>query len=56
MRSNLECIWRTGKFAMNKDIEKSLGLASNQKILGFLYVGTPCGKVKDTRDQNRRFC
>ena len=31
---------------MNKDIEKSLGLASNQKILGFLYVGTPCGKVK----------
>ena len=39
-------IWRTGKFAMNQDIEKSLGLASNQKILGFLYVGTPCGKVK----------
>ena len=36
-------IWRTGKFAMNKDIEKSLGLESNQKILGFLYVGTPCG-------------
>ena len=33
---NYSCIWRTGKFAMNKDIEKSLGLASNQKILGFL--------------------
>ena len=33
-------IWRTGKFAMNKDIEKSLGLASNQKILGFLLLFT----------------
>lgn len=39
-------MWRTGIFAMNTEIEKSLGLSSNQKIIGYLYVGTPSGKVK----------
>ena len=43
---NFGGIWRTGIFAMNTDIEKSLGLSSNQKILGYLYIGTPDCKSK----------
>ena len=39
-------IWRTGIFAMNSEIEHSLGLGNNQKILGYLYVGTPGEKIK----------
>jgi len=39
-------IWRTGIFAMNAEIENSLGLADNQKILGYLYIGTPDKKNK----------
>jgi hypothetical protein len=31
---------------MNPDIESALGLNKNQKILGYLYVGTPIGKIK----------
>ena len=43
---NYSGIWRTGIFAMNQTIEKSLGLDNNQRILGYLYVGTPDGKIK----------
>jgi nitroreductase len=43
---NFGGIWRTGIFAMNPDIERALGLNKNQKILGYLYVGTPTGKIK----------
>ena len=49
---NFGGIWRTGKFAMNRSIEESLGLENNQKILGYLYVGTPCGKVKKIPELN----
>ena len=49
---NFGGIWRTGIFAMNIDIEKSLGLSSNQKILGYLYIGTPDGKSKKIPNLN----
>lgn len=49
---NFGGIWRTGKFAMNRSIEESLGLENNQKILGYLYVGTPCGKIKKIPELN----
>ena len=39
-------IWRTGKLAFNKSIQKALGLNDNQEILGYLYVGTEVGKTK----------
>ena len=52
---NYSGIWRTGIFAMNSEIERAFDLDSNQKILGYLYVGTPGGKIKkipslDTKD------
>jgi nitroreductase len=39
-------IWRTGKLAFNKNIQKALGLKNNQEILGYLYIGTEVGKTK----------
>jgi len=37
----LGAIWRTGDFADNSDVANGLGLASNEKIIAFLYLGTP---------------
>ena len=39
-------IWRTGKFALNKEIGSFLGLDDNQEVLGYLYIGTPAGDNK----------
>ena len=43
---NYACIWRTGKLAFNKNVQKSLGLDENQEILGYLYIGTEVGTKK----------
>ena len=43
---NYACIWRTGKLAFNKSVQKSLGLDDNQEILGYLYIGTEVGTKK----------
>jgi len=40
------CIWRTGKMAFNELIQNELGLAKNQEILGYLYIGTESGEKK----------
>jgi len=47
---NYGAIWRTGAFALNDDISKYLGLNLNQKILGYLYVGTPNSEPKKIPD------
>ena len=39
-------IWRTGKFALNKEIGSFLELDDNQEVLGYLYIGTPIGVNK----------
>ena len=39
-------IWRTGTFSFNDKIGKYLGLEKGQKIVGYLYIGTPEGKPK----------
>ena len=39
-------VWRTGKFALNDKINKYLDLSENQKVIGYLYVGTPTGAQK----------
>lgn len=33
-------IWRTGSNAYDGHVERGLGLASNEQIVGFLYLGT----------------
>ena len=39
-------VWRTGKFALDDRISKYLNLPDNQKVIGYLYVGTATGKQK----------
>lgn len=39
-------IWRTGPMAYHKNVLDGLGLAENEAIIGFLYVGTPSGSLK----------
>lgn len=34
-------MWRTGSIAYNPAVAEGLGLAANESIVGFLYVGTP---------------
>ena len=43
---NYAGMWRTGVFALNKKISKYLELEENQKVIGYLYVGTATGKQK----------
>lgn len=38
---NLGAMWRTGSMAYNPIVKKGLGLKDNEKICGFLYLGTP---------------
>ena len=37
-------VWRTGNFCYHPYILKGLGLASNEELLGYLYVGTPANR------------
>ncbi|NKF50474.1 NAD(P)H nitroreductase [Shewanella sp. WXL01] len=37
----LGAIWRTGDFAFNPSVNKGLGIADTDQVIGFLYIGTP---------------
>lgn len=39
-------MWRTGDMAYDNHVTKALGLASNEEIVGFLYLGTRQGDAK----------
>ena len=45
-------MWRTGALALNEKISNHLGLDKNQKVLGYLYVGTPEGSKKRIPELN----
>ena len=49
---NYSSIWRTGKLAFNRDVQRELNLKDNQEILGYLYVGTEVGKKKKVPEHN----
>ena len=34
-------VWRTGDMAFDAHVHKGLGLAANEELIGYLYVGTP---------------
>lgn len=38
-------IWRTGEFAYHPSVARGLGLAPHEKIVGYLYLGTPAGAM-----------
>ena len=39
-------IWRTGDSAFDPNVHRALGLADNEEVTGFLYLGTREGKAK----------
>ena len=43
---NLGAIWRTGALCYHPAMAEGLGLAESEKLLGFVYVGTPAGSLK----------
>ena len=43
---NFAGIWRTGQLALNQEIIKYFSLSSEHRVIGYLYVGTPSGTMK----------
>jgi nitroreductase len=39
-------VWRTGDPAYSVSVHKALGFRDKQKIVGFLYIGTPSSEDK----------
>ncbi|HLS97908.1 MAG: nitroreductase family protein [Porticoccaceae bacterium] len=40
-------MWRTGDLASHPRVRDGLGLAANETIIGFLYLGTPQGTLRE---------
>ena len=45
-------MWRTGKLSFNRSISDLLGLADNESVIGYLYVGTNVGPEKKIETPN----
>ena len=43
-------MWRTGSMAYHETVKYGLGLATHEKIIGFLYMGTVSGAVKQLHE------
>jgi nitroreductase len=43
-------MWRTGKLALNDRIGKYIGVSGDQRVLGYLYIGTSSGNPKNLPD------
>jgi nitroreductase len=43
-------IWRTGDAAFDRNVMNGLGLADNEEIIGFLYLGSRDGTAKSIPD------
>jgi len=39
-------MWRTGDMAYDRNVARALGLADNEEVIGFLYIGTKQGDPK----------
>ena len=40
-------VWRTGSMAFNSEITKYMELPEKNRVIGYLYVGTPNGRIKE---------
>ena len=45
-------MWRTGSMAYDPMIKKGLGLTEKEKIIGFLYLGSIQGPLKNVAEPN----
>lgn len=42
----LGAVWRTGALCYDRHVARGLGLADNEQLLGFIYLGTPEGRLR----------
>ena len=42
----LGAVWRTGAFSYDEHVAEGLMLAANERLLGFIYLGTPEGRLR----------
>ncbi|MBK3867668.1 NAD(P)H nitroreductase [Pseudomonas stutzeri] len=42
----LGAVWRTGEFSYDQHVLQGLGLTEQEHLLGFIYLGTPEGRVR----------
>ena len=42
----LGAVWRTGDFAYDRQVLGALGLDEHEQMLGFIYLGTPEGRLR----------
>lgn len=42
----LGAVWRTGEFSYDPYLGKAMGLAGNEQMLGFIYMGSPEGSLR----------
>ncbi|WP_039913113.1 nitroreductase family protein [Cellvibrio mixtus] len=47
----LGAVWRTGDMAYDPQIKTALGLATNEELVGYVYIGTPSIPVHLPREQ-----
>ncbi|MCQ3830462.1 nitroreductase family protein [Microbulbifer elongatus] len=47
---NVGAYWRTGALAENQQVANALGLADNEEISGFIYMGTPAKPPRPAPD------
>ena len=45
-------MWRTGEMTFDEVVRQGLGLADNEKIVGFLYIGEVQGRRKNLPEMN----
>ncbi|KEQ17405.1 nitroreductase family protein [Endozoicomonas numazuensis] len=45
-------MWRTGAVSYYSGTAKGLGLSDNERLLGFIYLGTPTGPTKKVDELN----
>lgn len=43
-------VWRTGDYAYDPTVMQGLGLAANERLAGFIYLGTPMAPAKALPD------
>lgn len=48
----LGAVWRTGDMAYDRQVKSALGLAPNEELVGYIYIGTPSVPVHLPREQN----
>jgi len=51
----LGAVWRTGEFAYDRHVAQQLGLAENEQVLGFIYLGTPEGSLRTPPELDPRY-